>query len=156
MKRDSMMKTFKEAISNVLETMFFQPVQFVDSKCNLLEWFPDKQSLVGATLSFSGPLAGSFYLLIPVTVVKEITANFLGLEQEEIHEEQRGDTVKEATNMIGGRMFSLFDRKGAFQLGIPELIDENDLTNDKLGDLKGDIILIRTEDNLLAAGIVID
>ena len=156
MKRDTMMKTMREAISNVLDTMFFQPVQFVDSKCTLQEWFSDKQSLVGATLNFISSSEGSFYLLLPVEIVKDVTANFLGLLEEEINEKQEKDTIKEALNMIGGHMLSLLDSKADFRLGIPEFIEENDLTNDKLGDLKGDIIFIETADNRLAAGIVID
>lgn len=156
MKRDTMMKTMREAISNVLDTMFFQPVQFVDSKCTLQEWFSDKQSLVGATLNFINSSEGSFYLLLPVEIVKGVTANFLGLLEEEINEKQKKDTIKEALSMIGGHMLSLLDSKGDFRLGIPEFIEENDLTNDKLGDLKGDIILIETEDNRLAAGIQIE
>jgi hypothetical protein len=146
----------REAISNVLGTMFFQPVQISDTNCSLQEWLFDKQSLLGATLNFSGPLAGVFYILIPIKVVTEITANFLGIEEEEINEEQKKDTIKEALNIIGGHMFSLFDTEGAFRLGIPELIEENDLTEDKLGDLKGDVILIGTEENRLAVGIVIE
>lgn len=156
MDRESMMKTMREAISDVLETMFFQPVQFADNNCTLQEWFAGRQSLLGATLNFSGPLAGSFYLLIPVRIAGEITANFLGLREEEINEEKKKDTIKEAINIIGGRMFSLFDKKGAFKLGIPELIEEDDLADEKLGGIRGDIILIDTGDNHLAAGIVID
>jgi len=86
-------------------------------------------------------------------MVTGITANFLGIEEEEINEEQKKDAVKEALNMIGGHMLSLFDKEGAFKLGIPELIEENDLAEDNLGDLKKDIILIETEENRLAAGI---
>lgn len=156
MDRETMTEMMKKAISNVLDTMFFQPVQFVDSKCTLKEWFSDKQSLIGATLSFNGPSVGSFYLLLPVEVAKKVTANFLGLVEEEINKEQRRDTVKEALNIIGGHMFSLFDNKGDFKLGIPELIEGNDLTENKLGDLKWDIIHIETENNRFAAGIIID
>jgi hypothetical protein len=52
-------------------------------------------------------------------------------------------------------MLSLFDKKGAFKLCIPELIAEEDLTGNKLGDLKGDFILIEAEEDNLAAGIAI-
>jgi len=156
MDRESMMKTMREAISDVLETMFFQPVEFADNNCTLQEWFYGKQPLLGATLNFNGPLAGSMYFLIPFRMAGEITANFLGLREEEINGEQKRDTIKEAINIIGGRMFSLFDKKGAFRLGIPELIEEDDLTDDKLEGIRGDIILIDTGDNHLAAGIVID
>jgi len=156
MDRKNMMKMMKEAISNVLGTMFFQPVQISDTNCSLQEWFSDKQLLVGASLSFNGPSAGSFYLLLPALMVTGITANFLGIEEEKINEEQKKDTIKEALNIIGGHMLSFFDKEGAFTLGIPELIEENDLTEDKLGDLKGDVLLIETEENRLAVGIVIE
>ena len=156
MDRDTMMTTLREAISKVLETMFFQPVQIVDNDCTLLEWFSQNQSLLGATLDFNGPLSGSLYLIIPMKVVSEITANFLGLREEEIDERQKRDTVKETLNMIGGNTLSHSDRKSVFRLGIPKLIEEHDLVYDKLADLKGDFVLIETEDNHLAVGVAID
>ena len=155
MHKDHMMETMKKAISNVLETMFFQPVQIADTDCTLQEWFAHNRALLGATLNFKGPSSGSLYLLIPVEIISEITANFLGLREEEVNEEQKRDTIKEAVNIIGGNMLSLFDKKGAFKLGIPELMKEEELTDNKLGDLKGDFILIETEENSLAAGIAI-
>ncbi|MBW2340078.1 MAG: chemotaxis protein CheX [Deltaproteobacteria bacterium] len=156
MKKETMMKTLKEAISNVLDTMFFQPVQLDESNSNFQEWFSIGQSLCGATVSFNGPLAGSLYLIVPLDLLSEITANFLGLKEEEIHEDQRRDTVREALNMIGGRMLSLADKAGAFKLGIPELMDENDLSDEKLAALRGDMVFIGTENNHLAAGIMIE
>ena len=146
----------REAISNVLETMFFQPVQIVDNDRTLLEWFSQNESLLGARLDFKGPLSGSLYLIIPMKVVSEITANFLGLREEEIDERQKRDTVKETLNMIGGNTLSHSDRKSVFKLGIPKLIEEHDLAYDKLADLKGDFVLIETEDNHLAVGVAID
>lgn len=156
MDRDTMMTTLREAISNVLETMFFQPVQIVDNDRTLLEWFSQNESLLGTTLDFNGPLSGSLYLIIPMKVVSEITANFLGLRAEEIDEGQKRDTVKETLNMIGGNTLSHSDRKSVFKLGIPKLIEEHDLAYDKLGDLRGDFVLIETEDNHLAVGVAID
>ena len=156
MDRETMMKAMREATSNVLETMFYQPVHITDTNCSLQEWFSDTQLLVGATLSFHGPSTGSFYLLLPTTMVTGITANFLGIEEEEVNEEQKMDALKESLSMIGGNMLSLFDKEGVFKLCIPELIEENDLAEDKFGGLKGGVILIETEENRLAAGIIID
>jgi len=127
MRRETMMEAMREAISDVLETMFFQPVQMSDTNCSLQEWFSDTPLLAGATLSLYGPSTGSFYLLLPATMVVGITANFLGVEEGEIHEEQKKDTIKEALNMIVGRMLSVSDKGGVLKLGIPELIDENRL-----------------------------
>lgn len=156
MERETLTKSMKEAISNVLETMFYLPVQFVENNFTLLEWFTHAQSLLGATLSFHGPATGRISLLIPVNILKEITANFLGLNEGEINEEQKRDTVKEILNMIGGHMLSLVDKGGLFKIGLPEAIDEDDLSDHKLGEIKGEIILIETEDNHLAAGIAFE
>ena len=152
----SMMETMKDSISNVLETMFFQPVQISDGNYTLEEWFSQDRSLIGVTLDFSGPSAGSFYLLIPVKTANEITANFLGLVEEEINEEQKRDTIKEALNMIGGGLLSFIDKEGAYRLGIPELIEGNNFTDNILADLKGDILFLETEDGHLAAGIMME
>jgi adenylosuccinate synthase len=92
--------------------MFFEPLQIIEKDMTLQEWFSDNSSIIGATLGFSGPLTGSFYFLIPVSAADEIDSNFLGIETEEIDDEQRMDTVKEALNMIGGGSFSLFDKDG--------------------------------------------
>ncbi|MDY7035336.1 MAG: chemotaxis protein CheX [Thermodesulfobacteriota bacterium] len=156
MDRFSMMGTMKASIFNVLETMFFQPVQISDGNYTLDEWFSQDKTLIGATLNFSGPSAGSFYLLIPLKTAHEMTADFLGLHEEEINEEQKRDAIKEALNMIGGSMLSLMDKEGAYTLGIPALIEENDLTDNMLADLKGDILFIKTGDDHLAAGIMLE
>ena len=154
MDKEIMMEMMKQAISDVLETMFFQPVQISSKNGTLQEWFSDKQSLLGAILSFGGPFAGSIYIVIPVNLVKEITANFLGIEKEEVNENQKSDAVKEALNIIGGHMFSLFDKEGDISLGIPELIEENNLKHDNLGEIKGNTFFIKTEDNRRAALVV--
>jgi CheY-specific phosphatase CheX len=156
MEKAAMMKAMKASISDVLETMFYQMVQIVGNDCGLQAWFAPGQSLLGVTLNFSGPSAGSFYILIPVDMANEITANFLGLDAGEIDAEQRTDTVKEALNMVSGGMLSVIDPQGAFKLGIPKIIAEDELTHDKLKDLPKDVILLETEDNRLAAAIAMD
>ena len=156
MDRFSMMGSMKDSISNVLETMFFQPVQIPDGNYTLEEWFSQDKTLIGATLNYGGPSAGSFYLLTPLKTAKEMTADFLGLEEEEINEEQKRDAIKEALNMIVGSMLSLIDKEGAYTLGIPALIEENGLTDNMLADLKGDILFFKTGDDHLAAGIMLE
>lgn len=156
MEKAPMMKAMKSSISNVLETMFYQMVQIVDDDCSLQTWFAQGRPLLGANLNFSGPSEGTLYFIIPIAVANEITANFLGLDAVAIDEGQRADTVKEALNMISGGMLSVIDPKGAFKLGIPEMISENDLSQDKLKDLQGDVILFETEDNRMAAAIAMD
>jgi CheY-specific phosphatase CheX len=150
------MKNLRVAISNVMETMFFEPVQIIEKDMTLQEWFPDGSSIIGATLGFSGPLTGSFYLLVPVTATDKIVANFLGIDGGEIDDEQRMDTVKEALNMIGGGSFSLFDKDGEFKLSIPELMSKEKCAYDQLGHIKGDTVFLESTDNRLAAGVGIE
>jgi len=136
--------------------MFFQMVQVVDTDSTLREWLAQEHALRGATLDFDGPLKGSFNIFIPDGAANKITAAFLGLNADEVNEEQQKDTVKEALNMIGGGLLTILDPQGAFKLGIPELIEKSDLTLDKFDDLQEDFVLFETEDHRLAAGIVRD
>ena len=156
MGKETVMKNLRVAISNVMETMFFEPLQIIEKDMTLQEWFSDNSSIIGATLGFSGPLTGSFYLLIPVTAADEIVSNFLGIDMGEIDDEQRMDTVKEALNMIGGGSFSLFDKDGEFKLSIPELMSKEKCAYDQLGHIKGDTIFLESTDNRLAAGVEIE
>jgi len=153
MPRESLTKAMTAAISNVLETMFFLPVQFAKGPNTPLEWFSDQQPLLGANLRFEGPSSGLLWMVAPVSVMNEITASFLGLGKEEINDDQRRDTIKEALNMIGGEGLALFDGKGSFALGIPQLIDGLEFLKDSQRDSREHIIFIETEHNRLASGM---
>lgn len=150
-----MMKAMQQAISDVMNKMFFLSVQVNEKGLALREWFSNKLPLVGATINFTGPLSGYSYLLIPAGVAREMTANFLGVAEKTINIIQERDTVKEALNMITGNMLSQFDRKGVFLIGIPQLINESDLLAGKLDGFNKEAILIETEHSHMAAGIVI-
>jgi hypothetical protein len=156
MRRETLMKAMMVAISNVFETMFFLPVQFAQSGCTLREWFFDRQLLFGATLSFDGPSSGLLWIAAPVSLVDEITASFLGLGRYEINDEQRGDTIKEALNMMGGNVLSLFNEEGSFALGIPRSVEGISHLENTQGDPNEHSILIETKGNRLAAGIKLD
>ena len=156
MEMEILMKNMREAISNVMETMFFRLVQVPDANGTLQEWFARDRNLLGATLTFNGHSAGSIYLLMPAEMADEMTCDFLGLEIDKVSEEQRKDIVKEALNMIGGHTLSISDGTGAYQIGIPALLDESGLTHEKLGDLEGESIFIETENNHLAVGIIFE
>ena len=153
MEKSTMKTALRDSISEVLEKMFFQPVQISTDGVDLRQWFTRKPSLYGANINFSGPIDGAIFFLIPKTAADEITANFLGNNVESIEEEQRKDTIKEALNIIGGNMLSDIDAEGLFSLDIPQIIAQEDLSSDKLQDLQGDIFPIETEDNRMVVGI---
>ncbi|MBW1919666.1 MAG: hypothetical protein DRH11_10755 [Deltaproteobacteria bacterium] len=155
MDREKMTRALKDATSNVMDRMFFQPVHFADSAHSLEEWFSHHRPLIGSSINFSGPLQGSLYLLMPAALATEITASFLGLEKDEISKEQEKDTLKEALNMVGGHMLSLVDKGGAFHLGLPELMEEMELSCDSGKEPKGETLFMQTENHRLAMGITI-
>jgi len=150
-----MMEAMHQAISDVMNKMFFLPVQINKKGLALREWFSNKLPLVGAAITLTGPLTGFSYLLVPEGVAREMTANFLGIAEKEVDVKQERDTVKEALNMIIGHMLSKFDKKGDLRIGIPQLINESDLSAGKLDGFNKGAILIETEHSCMAAGIVI-
>ena len=156
MMNQELITTLKTSISKVLETMFFLPVTLVAEPSGLNRWLGQVPQLWGATLGFKGPASAFAYMLLPEQVLKEMTANMLGLDQESVNEGQQTDTLKEALNMIAGHMLSLYDEKAEFKLGIPEIMDVARHVNNAFEDLGQDAILIETEESRMAAGIVIE
>jgi len=150
------MDMMRQAIFDVMNKMFFLPVQVNAKGCSMREWFANEPQLLGTTIGITGgPLKGVSYLLIPAGIVREMTANFLGIAEKEIDIKQERDTVKEALNMVTGNMLSQFDKKGLLRIGIPQLIGESDLSAGKLDQFNKGAILIETEHSRMAAGIVI-
>ena len=148
-----MTTNLKQAISNVLELMFFVSVQILEDE-KPSEGNPfNGQACIGATLAFTGPLSGSYYLLIPQEMAREITANFLGLEEEEVSGDQEQDTVKEALNMIGGHMFSLTEEPDNFKLGIPAIIPQPEADSGVYSGGKQNTIFMEAGPYRMFAGI---
>lgn len=148
-----MMETLKDAISRVLERMFFQTLAISEKTIPLQEWFSKHQPLAGAKIEFCGTSPGTAYLISSQEALKDLTENFMGVESEMIKEEEKRDTLKEALNMIGGQMLALLDKDGTFRLGIPQFLSESEISP---SGLKGDFLLISTGQHRLAVGIYLD
>ncbi len=123
MQRDLLMKTMKTSISEVLEKMFFLPLDFSDAEGSAeLGKGPGDQDLIAVRLAYSGPFSGYFVLLIPRNLGRELTADFMGIDQKTVPPEHVDQTAKEILNMIAGTTFSSLDEEAVFQLGIPEAL----------------------------------
>lgn len=155
MDRNVMMKAMKASISNVLEKMFFKTVTIYEADTALPEWFQAAEPLTGASLSFEGPESGSIYFIVPESAATQITADFLGLEADQVDAAKCADTVKEALNMIGGSMLSGLDRQRAYKLGIPRLIEAAALEAEGLQDFSRDPILLETAAYRMVAGCIL-
>jgi CheY-specific phosphatase CheX len=112
----------KISISEVLETMFFLPIDFLDTAVAEELTDPEKGRIAAVKLNFSGPFSGSFDLFIPEEFALSITANFLGKDKETVSQENVTETSKEIINMIAGNTFAILDDQTVFDLKIPESI----------------------------------
>lgn len=109
----------RDAISNVLETMFFLVPAFQDVEN--LETLPHNLFFLESSITITGDKQ-HFQLLIRATKAfgTVITANFLGVSQEEVVLEELEDTLKELANMVGGDCLSRLPPAN-WKLGIPRL-----------------------------------
>ena len=103
-------------ISEVLETMFFV---FLEPRSGPL---PLSGDFIGAKVVIKG--SDSVYeltLLAQSRLLQQITADFLGLDQETANLAQCQDVLKEIGNMVAGNLVNVCDPEAHFKLGIPTL-----------------------------------
>jgi len=150
MNKTVLTSAMKNSISDVLETMFFLPVDFDDSVSLDGLWDLDKDKIIAAKLVFDGPLNGYSILYIPEKLAVSITADFMGKEEKDISNEQAGGTLMEITNMITGNSFSLYDPEAVFNLGVPELVGLDNFHDGLSGSENRISIAIDTLENYLA------
>ena len=75
-----MMEPLKDAISKVLERMFFQTLAISEKKIPLKEWFSKHQALAGAKVEIRGTSPATAYLISSQEALKDLTENFMGVE----------------------------------------------------------------------------
>jgi hypothetical protein len=109
----------RDAISNVLETMFFLVPAFEETQSS--QTFQNGPFFLESSITMAGE-AQNLRLVFRVTkdFVSMITANFLGVEQKEVSVEEMGDTLKELANMVGGDCLARLPAN-SWELGIPKL-----------------------------------
>ena len=151
-----MMTILKQAISNVLESMFFLPVQMIDDRSHLDSWSQQNTNLWHVRVRFSGPVKGAFFLLVPYQLAREITANFLGLSESEVESVQEVDTIKEALNMIGGFVLSQLEKADEYQIGIPEMVASEGTELSMFQAESENIVIMETDGNHMAVGLRVD
>lgn len=150
MKNTVLKTAMKNSISDVLETMFFLPLDFSDALDVHELWRTGKDPIIAARLNFDGILSGYCIFYIPEKLAKSITADFMGKEEEGISDDQVKGTVKEIINMIVGNTFSRYNPEAAFNLGIPELASFDNFHKELTGSKNRTSIVIDTLGNHLA------
>lgn len=123
----SLMTTMMNSISDVMETMFFMPVEF-EEKLKTIKTIQDQGDPVCACrLKFSGDYSGAVYLTVPKTLLAEMTENFMGESEDHLKEEHLSGTLTETLNMICGSALGKVESNEPFALAIPEIVQLKDI-----------------------------
>ncbi|MBW1861591.1 MAG: chemotaxis protein CheX [Deltaproteobacteria bacterium] len=154
MEKEALISAMKTSISEVLEKMFFLPLDFSET-VNLGELCnSDKDKMMTGKLSFRGPFSGYLLFFIPGDLALSLTAGFLGEDEESVSRDHVTETLKEILNMIAGSTFSAFDDQAVFDLGIPELVRFDEVVRDHSNSGEEIFIAVNTLDNFLGLEMV--
>ena len=129
MEKKSLITAMKNSISEVLEMMFFLPVDLPDTARSERLWDSVAGDILSVRLGFNGPVSGDFIFCIPEKLAASLTAGFLGKNEDSIAEKHITETVTEILNMIAGNTFSILDNQSVFNLDIPEMVGFDDIRN---------------------------
>jgi CheY-specific phosphatase CheX len=115
-----LMTAMMTSISEVMETMFFLPVE-PGPESTLAQKGMDTDTLAGC-INFSGDASGSLVIVAPRTLVGEMAENFMGESIDALTEEHFSGTMTEMLNMVCGNALSKIESGRPFELGIPEIV----------------------------------
>jgi chemotaxis protein CheY-P-specific phosphatase CheC len=156
METEKLESATKRSISEVLEKMFFLPVDFPEKSGETGLDLSGRGKYMITRLRFKGPFSGHFLFMIPEELTPSLAAGFLGEEERHVTHEQRADTIKEILNMIVGNTFNILDDHAVFDLDIPEMVDAVDATKTRSGGVGEVYIPVQTIESSLAVQVVID
>ena len=105
-------ENLKEATFNVLETMFFAVPEYMEGSS-------DEGWEVEGVISLTADRNLTVYFLLPKNLGLNLASNFLGIEPQEVSNNQLLDLIREMTNMIGGNLVTQLGDE-AISLGLPE------------------------------------
>lgn len=145
----AMKLAMKDSIFNVIEQMFFLPINVRETNGSANDDLPNT-SLITAGVGFNGPYVGIFMLSIPEALATSMAVDFLGISPEMISSDQIDGTVKEMINMLAGTALSAYEPEAVFNLQIPEMIAVPKPTKPGTEPEGSILLLIETQDNRMA------
>ena len=154
MDKSALTEAMKASISEVLEQMFFMPIDFMAPAIVGADAQSDPESVI-AGLGFSGSPSGTFLLLVPAALARSVSADFLGTCPQNLSRDQVAGTVLEMVNMLAGNTLSAFNHQALFDLQIPELITCNDARALSAAGLDQIAIGIRTPQSRMTYELII-
>ena len=127
MMNRNLMTAMKTSISEVMETMFFEPIEFSEETDVSVFFDENRENLIVVNVKYQGPFSGDLCCFMPKDLALSLASNFLGKELSDVSDDQAGEVVKEIVNMTAGGIFSHYDKNAVFQIGIPEIIKKTDM-----------------------------
>lgn len=118
----NLMTAMMTSTSEVMETMFYLPVEFCDEPAPFSD-LDNFSPFEACELKFSGDVSGRVILVIPKDLLSEMAENFMGESRDHLEDEHLSGTLTEALNMICGNALSGVNSKTPFELDIPGVID---------------------------------
>ena len=155
MEKESLTKAMKSSISEVLETMFFLPLDFSDSANKKELWETKRDQVIAAKLNFDGPYSGYCAFFLPKNIAVSLASDFMGMDEDSVSDDQVFGTVMEITNMISGNTFSLYDTQTVFNLRVPEMVKSNDYLEKIFKSESECFVVIDTLEDHLAFQVVV-
>ncbi len=133
MNIETIKEKMNQAAAQVFGAMYFTPVELLaqippEHKWNLEEKY------IKAAIAYNGPQPAALEFYFPITLGINITAGFIGLDEDALNDNQIIDTMREAANMITGSFLGKIDPEGICRLGIPKAEIVNDFSPAKLAD----------------------
>ncbi|MCX7982168.1 MAG: chemotaxis protein CheX [Syntrophales bacterium] len=107
--------SFRRSIFEVMEKMYFVFLEPTSDTSN-------GESLRGAEVNFSGPWEGKITVLFSPELIHLMINNLFGLEEGDMDEKIKEDTIKECVNMIAGSFLRHFEPERAMHLSIPSYL----------------------------------
>jgi len=134
----------------VFQTMLSMPIDVAASTSDS----PISGNRVVGSVGFAGDVMGSIYIHVPGSFAKEMAAAMLGIEPDEIEDDDEvNDVIGEVSNMIGGDLKSrLCDAGFPCQLSIPNITRGTDFHIDTIGWVRHERIGFKKDNK----GIVVD
>lgn len=124
-----LMTAMTNSISEVLETMFFMPVE-IGPEAILNDSGIDLNNALACRLNFTGDLCGNIVVISPEALAAELAANFLGQSQDELTWEHQFGTLSEMLNMVCGNALKNVTCRRPYKIDIPAQITRTDLNGD--------------------------
>jgi len=142
MEKGKLLIAAKTSISEVLETMFFLPIDRTDIVQAIAFDGEVSDDMELVEVRFSGMFSGTFLLVIPDDLALFLTASFLGSIEEKVLSAHIRETKKEMANMIAGNTFTHFNDQVEFDLGIPKIVRARDALD---GSGRGEEIIYQSQ-----------